>query len=107
MPGGGDRSVQFADIKGFFDNIAHESILRQLGNFPGKAQIEGWLKAGSIFRGEYTPTQTGRPQAGVISPLLANIGLHGLENHIKASNKRLAVVRDADDFMCDSFSLKG
>jgi len=37
------------------------------------------LKAGFIDRGIYNPTETGTPQGGVISPLLANIGLHGLE----------------------------
>ncbi len=40
----------------------------------------------------------GTPQGGVISPLLANIGLHGLENYIKSTNSKLGVVRYADDF---------
>jgi RNA-directed DNA polymerase len=96
---GKDTWVLEADIKGFFDNIAHESILRQLGNFPGRARIEGWLKAGFFYQGEYTPTEMGTPQGGVISPLLANIGLHGLEDFIKATNKKLGVVRYADDFI--------
>jgi RNA-directed DNA polymerase len=96
---GRDTWVLEADIKGFFDNIAHESILRQLGNFPGKTRIQGWLKAGFIYQGEYTPTEMGTPQGGVISPLLANIGLHGLEDFIKATNKKLGVVRYADDFI--------
>jgi len=96
---GGDTWVLEADIKGFFDNIAHESILRHLGNFPGKTRIEGWLKAGFVYQGDYTPTETGTPQGGVISPLLANIGLHGLEDFIKATNKKLGVVRYADDFI--------
>ena len=38
-----DRWVLEADIKGFFDNIAHESILKQLGNFPRRNLIKGWL----------------------------------------------------------------
>jgi RNA-directed DNA polymerase len=96
---GRDTWVLEADIKGFFDNIAHESILRHIGNFPGKAGIEGWLKAGFIYQGDYTPTETGTPQGGVISPLLANIGLHGLEDFIKATNKKLGMVRYADDFI--------
>ena len=41
----------------------------------------------------------GTPQGGVISPLLAKIGLHGLENHIKSTNPKLGVVRYADDFV--------
>jgi RNA-directed DNA polymerase len=96
---GRDTWVLEADIKGFFDNIAHESILRQLGNLPGRARIEGWLKAGFFYQGEHTPTEMGTPQGGVISPLLANIGLHGLEDFIKATNKKLGVVRYADDFI--------
>lgn len=88
-----------ADIQGFFDNIIHESILKRLGNFPRKNLIKGWLKAGFIFEGKYNPTETGTPQGGVISPLLANIGLHGLENDIKFTNPKLGVVRYADDFI--------
>jgi len=57
----GDRDtwVHEADIQGFFDNIAHESILKQLGNFPKRNLIKGWLKAGFIFEGKYNPTKTG------------------------------------------------
>ena len=88
-----------ADIQSFFDNIIHESILKRLGNFPKRNLIKGWLKAGFIFEGKYHPTETGTPQGGVISPLLANIGLHGLENYIKSTNSKLGVVRYADDFI--------
>jgi RNA-directed DNA polymerase len=97
--GSSDKWVLEADIKGFFDNIAHESILKQLGNFPRKDLIKGWLKAGFILEGKYNPTETGTPQGGVCSPLLANIGLHGLENFVKATNPKLGVVRYADDFI--------
>jgi RNA-directed DNA polymerase len=96
---GRDNWVLEADIKGFFDNIAHESILKQLSNFPGRDLIRGWLKAGFIFEGKYNPTETGTPQGGVCSPLLANIGLHGLETFIKSTNQKLGVVRYADDFV--------
>jgi RNA-directed DNA polymerase len=96
---GGHKWVLEADIKGFFDNIAHESILKQLGNFPRRNLIKGWLKAGFISEGKYNPTETGTPQGGVISPLLANIGLHGLETYIKSTNPKLGVVRYADDFI--------
>jgi RNA-directed DNA polymerase len=96
---GRDTWVLEADIKGFFDYIAHESILQQLGNLPKKNLIKGWLKAGFIFKGFFNPTETGTPQGGVISPLLANIGLHGLEIFIKTTNPKLGVVRYADDFV--------
>jgi RNA-directed DNA polymerase len=94
-----DRWVLEADIKGFFDNIDHESILNQLGCFPNRNLIKGWLKAGFILKGESHPTDKGTPQGGVISPLLANIGLHGLETFIKSTNPKLSVVRYADDFI--------
>jgi RNA-directed DNA polymerase len=77
---GGDTWVLEADIKGFFDNIAHESILTMMGNFPKKKLIKGWLKAGFVFQGKTNTTEQGTPQGGVISPLLANIGLHGARN---------------------------
>ena len=96
---GMDRWVLEADIKGFFDNIDHESILNQLGCFPNRSLIKRWLKAGFIFKGESHSTEKGTPQGGVISPLLANIGLHGLETFIKSTNPKLSVVRYADDFI--------
>ena len=75
--GSSDTWVLEADIKGFFDNIAHKSILSRISNFPKRELVKGWLKAGYIFNGNYNPTEKGTPQGGVISPLLANIGLHG------------------------------
>ncbi len=106
---GGHTWVLEADIQGFFDNIAHESILEQISNFPKRDLIKGWLKAGFVFEGKFNPTKIGTPQGGVISPLLANIGLHGLENSIKSTNPKLGVVRYADDFIItarDEESLK-
>jgi RNA-directed DNA polymerase len=88
-----------ADIQGFFDNIAHESILNIVSNFPKRNLIEGWLKAGFVLGEKINPTDKGTPQGGVISPLLANIGLHGLETYIKSTNPKLGVVRYADDFV--------
>jgi RNA-directed DNA polymerase len=52
-----------------------------------------------MFQGKYNPTEQGTPQGGVISPLLANIGLHRLETFIKSTNPQLGVVRYADDFI--------
>ncbi|WP_375515209.1 reverse transcriptase domain-containing protein [uncultured Nostoc sp.] len=94
---------------GLFDNIAHESILSMIGNFPNRILIKEWLKAGFVFQGNLNPTEQGTPQGGVISPLLANIGLHGLENYIKATNPKLGIIRYADDFIVtarDKESLK-
>jgi RNA-directed DNA polymerase len=104
-----DTWVLDADISGFFDNIAHETILKSIGSVPRGELIKGWLKAGFIDKGKYNPTETGTPQGGVISPLLANIGLHGLEEHIKSNNPKLGFIRYADDFIVtakDSESLE-
>ncbi|MEM9543311.1 MAG: group II intron reverse transcriptase/maturase [Cyanobacteria bacterium P01_E01_bin.42] len=94
-----DSWVLDADIKGFFDNIAHESILKMIGTMPCNELIKEWLKAGFIDKGQHNPTETGTPQGGVISPLLANIGLHGLETYIKQCNPKLGIIRYADDFV--------
>ena len=96
---GGHKWVLDADIKGFFDNIAHESILKLIDTHPNKELIKGWLKAGFIDKNEYNLTETGTPQGGVISPLLANIGLHGLEEYTKSINPKLGIIRYADDFV--------
>src|SRR5216684_7733393 len=73
------KVVVEADIAGAFDNISQEFILQALGDVPGKALIKQWLKAGYLEDGRYHETPTGTPQGGVISPLLLNIALHGLE----------------------------
>jgi RNA-directed DNA polymerase len=96
---GVDTWVLDADIQGFFDHVAHESILKRINSFPCQELIKGWLKAGFIEQGQLNPTSTGTPQGGVISPLLANIGLHGLETYIKTANPKLGIIRYADDFI--------
>ncbi len=65
---GRDTWVLDADIKGFFDNVDHESILNMIGTFPKKDLIKEWLKAGFIDGGVHNPTETGTPQGGVITP---------------------------------------
>jgi|SRR5882757_10007177 len=96
-----------ADIKGAFDNISHNYLLEAIGSVPGRELIKQWLKAGYIEDEMFNATEQGTPQGGVISPLLANIALHGIEEAIgvthnskgQISGKR-AVVRYADDFVC-------
>ncbi|MER7694918.1 group II intron reverse transcriptase/maturase, partial [Streptomyces sp. NPDC097610] len=68
-----------ADLKVAFDRIDHQRLLASLGNFPGRGLIAGWLKAGVVEEGWFTPTEEGTPQGGVISPALLNIALHGME----------------------------
>lgn len=66
------------DIKGFFDNIDHELMMKALKYYCSDKwvlmYVERWLKAGVLqTNGEFKPTETGTPQGGVISPLLANL----------------------------------
>jgi len=69
-----------ADLAGAFDKIDHEHLLKMLGGFPAKGMIAGWLRAGIFEAGKgLAPTEEGTPQGGVLSPLLLNIALHGLE----------------------------
>lgn len=68
-----------ADLSAAFDKIDHSRLLNALGSFPARGLIERWLKAGVIDKGVFTPTEEGSPQGGVISPLLMNVALHGLE----------------------------
>ena len=101
-----DRWVLDADIKGCFDNLAHESILERIESVPRGDLIEGWMKAGYVYEGIFNPTNAGTPQGGVISPLLSNIGLHGLETLVKSHNKRMGIIRYADDFVITAKSRK-
>jgi RNA-directed DNA polymerase len=90
---GGHAWVLDADIKGAFDNISHDFILKAIGEIPGKELIKQWLKAGYVESEILHPTESGTPQGGIISPLLANIALEGLEyvlsQHIKAKEYTL------------------
>ncbi|QNH59773.1 reverse transcriptase domain-containing protein [Limnospira indica] len=102
-----------ADIAKCFDRIDHGKLLDKLETIPAiRRQIRAWLKAGVIDSGQLFPTDEGTPQGGVISPLLANIALHGMEESIKElveqlpgkgsrTNRRRAVslIRYADDFV--------
>jgi RNA-directed DNA polymerase len=130
---GYDKYVLDADLKGCFDNIDHDYLLGKLNTIPIiRNQVKAWLKAG-ILEGFYLPeedfgtlpeNQMGTPpfarsakarEGGVISPFLANVALHEMENHLKqwvtqfkkvtkfggSSNKSksLSIVRYADDFV--------
>jgi RNA-directed DNA polymerase len=93
-----------ADIQGAFDNIDHGFLLKTIGQAPGRELVRQWLKAGIMEEGVFHETPLGTPQGGVISPLLLNIALHGMEaalgvtgNARGESKGKRAVVRYADD----------
>jgi RNA-directed DNA polymerase len=100
-----------ADIRGAFDNIRSEFLLKAIGSFPAKELIKQWLKAGYMEEGTIHETTAGVPQGGVISPLLFNIALHGVEsvlgiryNNWGQNRSKRAIVRYADDIVafCES-----
>jgi RNA-directed DNA polymerase len=68
-----------ADLAAAFDELDHDHLISLLGSFPGREMIRAWLKAGVMERGEFSPTEDGVPQGGVVSPLLLNVVLHGME----------------------------
>jgi RNA-directed DNA polymerase len=73
------RWVLDADLAGAFDRIAHDHILHMLGTFPARGMVEQWLKAGVVEHGRLHRTEEGTPQGGVVSPVLLNVALHGME----------------------------
>lgn len=98
-----------ADIRGFFDNISHEWLLKFLEHRIADRRVlrllKKWLRAGVSEDGQWSPTKVGTPQGAVISPLLANVFLHYvLDLWMESWRKRHArgeviIVRYADDFV--------
>ena len=87
-----EKFVLKADIEKCFDKINHDKLLEILGHKDKiRKQIEAWLKSGNIFEGVFETSERGIPQGGVISPLLSNIALHGLEKVLRdwAENQKL------------------
>jgi len=95
------------DIRGFFDNMSHEWIVKFVEHRVGDPRvlrlIQKWLKAGVSEDGEWTESKIGTPQGAVASPLLANIYLHyAFDLWVEAWRRKVArgdmiVVRYADD----------
>jgi RNA-directed DNA polymerase len=102
------KYVLDADITKCFDRIDQAALLARMGTFPTMARaIRAWLTAGVMEGRALVPTAAGTPQGGVVSPLLANIALHGLETALRAAipgtrqheGWRPLVIRYADDFV--------
>jgi len=98
------------DIKGFFDNVNHEWMIKFLEHDIQDKNfirlIKRFLKAGILEEGKHIETDQGTPQGGVVSPVLANVYLHYVldlwfEKKVKKQNKGESfIVRYADDFVC-------
>jgi len=90
-----------ADLASAFDRIDHDHLLASIGSFPARDMIRDWLKAGVFEPGRgFALTEEGTPQGGVISPLLLNVALHGLEE--AAGVTYVASGRRAGDISRDS-----
>jgi RNA-directed DNA polymerase len=98
-----------ADIKACFDTISHEWLI---DNIPvDKTILQKWLKAGFVYQKQLFPTESGTPQGGIISPVLANMTLDGLEKKLAKAFPRAArqglkmnMVRYADDLIITGYS---
>jgi RNA-directed DNA polymerase len=103
------RWVLDADLRGYYDTISHDWLVKFLEHRIGDRRIVGlvqkWLTAGVLEQGQWTPSEEGTPQGGLISPILANIYLHyAFDQWIHQWRTRQArgdiiVVRYADDFV--------
>ena len=95
-----------ADIEGAFEHVNQAVVLEKLQTFPALRQaISAWLTAGVVDGTTYLASETGIAQGGVLSPLLMNVALHGMEAVVSgtestgANRQRPLLVRYADDFV--------
>jgi RNA-directed DNA polymerase len=100
-----------ADLAAAFDRLDHDHLMSSIGLFPARGMVRAWLKAGVFEPGKgFAPTEDGSPQGGVISPLLLNVALHGLEEAAgvrystgasagKIKRNHPVVIRYADDLV--------
>ena len=106
---GNTNWVVDADIKGFFDNVDHEWLMKFLAHDIGDKNllryIKRFLKSGVMEAGNITETDSGVPQGGLCSPVMANVYLHYIldmwfEIRVKKASRGMAeMVRYADDFV--------
>jgi RNA-directed DNA polymerase len=116
------KYVLDADIKGAFDHISQPALLAKLDTIPAlRRAVHGWLRAGVLAGGHRAPTPSGVPQGGVVSPLLLNVALHGLQTAVEQAYRRRVLrpygtsgapvrprlLRYADDFVVLCRDLEG
>jgi RNA-directed DNA polymerase len=105
LSGGRDRWILEGDIKGCFDHISHEWLLEHIPM--DRTILRKWLKCGYLDKNVFSETDEGTPQGGIISPVLANMALDGLETLLNKTfpaivphgKPRVRFVRYADDFV--------
>jgi RNA-directed DNA polymerase len=106
---GNPQWILEGDIKACFDKISHEWLLANV--WMDKTILRKWLKSGYMEKNVFFDTTNGTPQGGIISPVLANLTLDGLETHLRTkyplfgkngrggSKQLVNLVRYADDFI--------
>nr|YP_010337630.1 putative reverse transcriptase/maturase [Dixoniella grisea]UNJ17215.1 putative reverse transcriptase/maturase [Dixoniella grisea] len=77
-----------ADIKGCFNNLSHKFLIEKISRFPALQLIKHWLKAGYINKYVFHDSKFETTQGGIISPLLANITLHGIEHALNIKRNK-------------------
>jgi len=100
----GYRWVVDADIQQFFDTLDHQTLMaalrRRISDGEVLRLIYRWLKAGYLWEDQYHDTDQGSPQGGVLSPLLANVYLHGFDQAQRTQKAFIGrLTRYADDFV--------
>ncbi len=106
---GSAKWILEGDIKGCFDHISHDWLLEHVPT--DKAILQKWLKSGYMEKSAFYETEAGTPQGGIISPVLSNLTLDGLERQLrekyphvgagmsKGRAAQVHLVRYADDFI--------
>lgn len=113
------RWIFEGDFKGCFDNLNHTYIMKQIQRFPAHKLIHKWLEAGYVDNGTFHLTDAGSGQGSILSPLIANIALHGMEDILgikyyinknaagrtwAVNTSKYAMTRYADDFVIMCYS---
>jgi len=105
------KYVLDAEIAKCFDRINHQKLIEKINTFPKmKRQIKSWLQSGVVDGKSWFTTEVGAAQEEVVSPLLANIALHGMEEVVKKyarslpgkkenNEKQISLIRYADNFV--------
>lgn len=101
------RWILEGDIRACFDKLSHEWMLTHIP--VNKQVLRQWLKAGYMEDGQFHATEEGSPQGGIISPVIANMVLDGLEQILKRkytrhTGKKVHLIRFADDFIITGVS---
>ena len=93
------------DFKSCFDTLSHDFILKQIDGFPHYNLVKRFLESGYVDDGVFHNTNEGTPQGGLLSPLLANIALHGMEETLGITYKKKTRERNGKIF--ETFETRG